>query len=54
MCDEAMDNVELILRTGKGVIMPEIDEEKGKVDGMCRTYPLVVPADDLRAYLIPR
>lgn len=50
MCDEAMDNIELILRTGKGDHYVKIDKEKEK----CRTYPLVVPADDLRAYLIPR
>jgi hypothetical protein len=54
MCDEAMDNIQLILRAGKEGHYAEIDKEKVKLDGMCRTYPLVVPAGDLRAYLIPR
>jgi hypothetical protein len=50
MSDEAMDNIELIFkRTRRGIIMLKTDS----IWGMCRTYPLVVPADDLRTHLIP-
>lgn len=46
MRDETMDNIELI--GGKGGHHAEIDRE---VPGV--TNPLVIPADNLRAYLIP-
>lgn len=46
MCDKAMDDIEL---TNKSIGLAEKrDSERGV------PYPLVVPADDLRAHLIKR